>query len=81
MPTVHARAIKRAAEICGEHELAIFLGVTHQQLLVWMQGAAIPSEAVFLRIVDILSERTAQELKKQKPGRPLDYSDTDEPPA
>jgi hypothetical protein len=78
LPTVHARAIKRAAEICGEHELASRLGVTHQQVLLWMQGATIPPDAVFLKIVDILSDRMVQELKK--PRRAAE-PDTDEPSA
>lgn len=40
MPTVHARALKRAAQICGEYELAVELGVSDRELRYWMQGLA-----------------------------------------
>ena len=65
MPTVHAQAVKRAAEICGEQALADRLGVSRERLLLWMRGIAEPPDAVFLQVVDVLSEYHLNELKKR----------------
>jgi hypothetical protein len=64
MPTVHARALRKAAEIFGERELATDLGVTPEQLVRWMQGLELPPDSVFLRVVDILSEFAMRELRQ-----------------
>jgi succinate dehydrogenase flavin-adding protein (antitoxin of CptAB toxin-antitoxin module) len=66
MPTVHSRALKRAAEICGEQELAVVLGVSDRELQYWIQGSAVPPERVFLQVVDMLSEYALQEIKNQQ---------------
>ena len=65
MPTVHARAIKRAAEICGEADLAHGLGVTRAQLQLWMRGLAVPPSDVFFKVVDILWDEAAEELQRK----------------
>jgi hypothetical protein len=70
LPTVHARALKRAAEICGERELAIRLGATDRELRFWMQGIAVPPERVFLQVVDILGEHALQELNNKSATNP-----------
>ena len=64
MPTVHARALRKAAEIFGEREPASDLGVTPEHLVRWMQGLELPPDSVFLRAVDILSEFTLRELRQ-----------------
>jgi predicted transcriptional regulator len=65
VPTVHARALRKAAEIFGERELATDLGVTQEQLVRWMQGLEPPPDSAFLRVVDILSESALRELRQQ----------------
>jgi hypothetical protein len=53
--TVHARTLRRAAEICGgEERLAVWLGVTPSQLSRWIDGLAQPPTSVFLRAVDLV---------------------------
>ena len=64
MPTVHARALRKAAELFGERELATDLSVTQEQLMRWMQGFELPPDSVFLRVVDILSEFALRELRQ-----------------
>lgn len=64
MPTIHARAMKRAAEICGERELAIRLGVSDRELQFWIQGFAQPPQRVFMEVVDILGQHALEELAK-----------------
>jgi DNA-binding transcriptional regulator YiaG len=62
VPTLYARATRRAAEICGEDVLAERLGVTGKQLRYWIQGLADPPAAAFLQVADILGEKTLEEL-------------------
>ena len=66
MPTLYARAVRRAAEICGEEALAGRLGITPKQLRYWMQGLAQPPADVFLAVADILGEQTLEELIEPK---------------
>ncbi len=68
MPTVHARAMRRAAELCGEEVLARRLGATPAQLGLWMRGLALPPDDVFLKLVDIIWEHAAEELKVKRDG-------------
>ena len=70
MPTVHARAVRRAAEIFGERELAARLGVTPKQLVLWMQGLVLPPNNVFLEVVDIVSEHALRELQQEDEKKP-----------
>jgi len=67
VPTVQARAVKRAAELCGENELAFQLGVSLGELKLWMLGLTLPPDAVFLRIVDIISAHDLNEMRKSHP--------------
>ena len=38
----------------GEHKLASFLGVRVEDVEAWLNGRATPSDAVFLRCVDLV---------------------------
>jgi hypothetical protein len=67
VPTVHARAVKRAAELCGDEELAFQLGVSLGELKLWMLGLNLPPDAVFVRIVDIISAHDLNEIRKNNP--------------
>ena len=58
--TVHAKAIRKAAETLGSvQELQRFLQVPSHDLLRWMNGAEEPPLQVFLRVVDIILEKPA----------------------
>jgi predicted transcriptional regulator len=63
VPTLYARAMRRAAEILGESELAAHLSVSEVQLRWWMQGVAVPPGDVFLKIADILAEDSLEKIK------------------
>ncbi len=63
MPTLHARAIRRAAAIMGEGQLAAHLGVTVFKLEFWTKGLAVAPADVFLKVADILAEHSLEELK------------------
>jgi DNA-binding transcriptional regulator YdaS (Cro superfamily) len=65
VPRLYARAMRRAAEICGEEALARELGVTPTQLDVWLKGLAEPPADVFLKVADILGDFSLQELRDQ----------------
>jgi hypothetical protein len=67
VPTLYALAMRRAAEILGESELAAHLSVTEVQLRWWMQGVAVPPGDVFLKVADILGDHTLEELKRPRP--------------
>ena len=67
MRTVHAQAVERTAEICGEQALADRLGVSRSRLSSWMRGTAEPPDSVFPQVVDILSECALNELKNLSP--------------
>ena len=55
---VYLRTLRRAAELLGDEEaLARRLKVTPSHLALWMQGVESPPTHVFLRAVDLLSER------------------------
>lgn len=57
MPEVHARTLKRAAEIAGgEQLLALRLRVTPSHLALWLAGIEAPPVDIFLRAVDIVTE-------------------------
>jgi hypothetical protein len=70
MATVHARALRRAAEILGGiDELAKFLHVPSFVLKRWVQGNAVPPLGVFLKAVDLIGEHKTTSLT-----RPADES-------
>ncbi|MCD6042266.1 MAG: hypothetical protein K0R40_1869 [Burkholderiales bacterium] len=64
MPTtVYSRAFTRAAQLLGGVEkLRAHLGVGMAQLNFWLRGQAKPPDAVFLKVVDLLSEHEKQEM-------------------
>lgn len=54
--TVQMRALQRAAEILGGVDaLRTYLNVSNIKLEAWLKGRATPPDAIFLRIVDLLS--------------------------
>ena len=63
MATVHARALRRAAEIAGGlSQLSTKLGVPERALEVWLTGTQpIPPE-IFLRAVDIVTANHIDEI-------------------
>ena len=38
----------------GEHKLAAYLGVSAEEVEAWLNGRGVPSDAVFLRCVDLV---------------------------
>ena len=55
MPTVHARTVRRAAEIVGAIKaLAAQLHVQDELIRKWMEGELPVPEELFLRCVDIV---------------------------
>jgi hypothetical protein len=70
VPRLYARAVRRAAEICGKEALARELGVTVTQLDVWLKGLAEPPADVFLKVADILGDFSLQELRDQQRSAP-----------
>lgn len=63
MASVHARTLKRAAEICGgEQQLALWLRVTPSHLARWIEGLAQPPADVFLRAVDLVVDHGISHL-------------------
>ena len=38
----------------GEHKLAAYLGVSTEEVEAWLNGRGTPSDAVFLRCVDLV---------------------------
>jgi hypothetical protein len=65
LTTLHASALRRAAEIWGEEGLAKRLGVTLPVLRLWMAGRAeLPGDA-FLKVADLLGEHALQQLRQR----------------
>jgi len=55
---VYLRTLRRAAELIGNEEaLAHRLNVTPSHLALWIAGVEKPPTYVFLRAVDLVSER------------------------
>lgn len=55
---LYLRTLRRAAELIGDEEtLARRLRVTPSHLSLWIQGVEAPPTYVFLRAVDVVSER------------------------
>ena len=62
MPSVYARALRRAAEILGsEDRLASRLEVDAAQLGLWLKGMATPPTRVFLQAVDLIAAHDGPE--------------------
>jgi transcriptional regulator with XRE-family HTH domain len=68
VPTLQARAVRRAAEITGEDSFAFRLGVTRERLLLWMNGLVTPPTEVFLAAADVLGDHALDELKRPADG-------------
>jgi hypothetical protein len=66
MPTVHARTVRRAAEIVERVEvLAAQLGVGDENLRKWMEGEHPVPQEVFFRCVDIVNAHQLDEISSQ----------------
>jgi hypothetical protein len=76
LPTVQARAVRRAAEILGDDVLAVRLGVSHERLHLWMHGVVRPPESVFLQVVDIIGDHDLQALRNEVARTPPGSSTT-----
>jgi hypothetical protein len=48
----------------GEHKLADYLGVTTEEVEAWLNGRGTPSDAVFLRCVDLVDAKRNQRRKR-----------------
>lgn len=66
VPTdVHARAMRRAAQVMGGVEaLRAHLQVSMRDLSRWMAGEVRPPDTVFLRVVDLLSDDELATLRR-----------------
>ena len=64
-PGVRARALRRAAEILGgEVKLSAYLRVSVLSVTVWVSGAEVPPTDVFLKAVDVITDRDLDELRR-----------------
>jgi hypothetical protein len=60
VPTVHSRAVLRAAELLGGRDkLARVLRVPKADIDKWISGEAKPPREVFLRVVDLILDETS----------------------
>ena len=67
MPTVYARTLRRAAEIKGgEDPLAKHLGVSPNQLSIWINDLVTPPSGIFVVAADIVGQHELSELRKLK---------------
>jgi len=56
---VSRRSVQIATEILGGHEaVATYLGVTVEDVTSWIQGRTEPAFALFLRIVELIEQKT-----------------------
>ena len=63
MASVHAEALRRAAEILGgKAPLRAWLHVSMAELDAWMRGSVRPPSHVFLKVVDLISAETTGDL-------------------
>lgn len=63
MPTLHARTVRRAAEVVGAIEaLAAQLNVRAELLRKCMEGALPVPEALFLQCVDIVNDDQLRQI-------------------
>lgn len=65
MPTaVHKRALQRAIDLAGGTEpLATYLKVSPTAVKFWLNASSPLPDDMFLKIVDLLVERSLMELK------------------
>ena len=63
MPSVYARAVRRAAEIAGGMiQLSAAWHVPIEELMKWLEGTRPVPQEFFLRAVDIITEYDVEEL-------------------
>lgn len=63
MPSVYARAVRRAAEITGGvTQLSAEWHVPIEELMSWLEGTRPVPQEFFLRAVDIITEYDVEEL-------------------
>jgi outer membrane biogenesis lipoprotein LolB len=63
MPSVYARAVRRAAEIAGGMiQLSAEWQVPIEELMNWLEGTRPVPQEFFLRAVDIITEYDVEEL-------------------
>jgi hypothetical protein len=71
---LYSHCIKRAAELLGGFDnLGAHIGVDPQDLARWASGAGAPSDAIFLKIVDIVLDKqlgTPRSSALQTSGKP-----------
>jgi hypothetical protein len=71
MPTVHARTVRRAAEIVGGVEvLAEQLGVRDENLKKLREGTLLVPQDIFLRCVDIVNAHQLNEISSNPNKQP-----------
>ena len=67
---VHIRALRRAAQgLGGVEALRAHLQVSMSQLVGWLYGETRVPDAVFLKIVDLLSEQQITALRQGMPDQ------------
>ena len=55
---IYVRTLHEAClALGGEHKLAAYLGVSVADVEAWLNGRGAPSDAVFLRCVDLVQTR------------------------
>jgi len=76
--SIHARALRKAAKLLGSYEaLQRKLQVPASALLPWLNGAQPMPEAVFLKVVDIISTDAEDSIGMILPADPAnDTQDT-----
>ena len=63
MPSVYARAVRRAAEIAGGMtQLSAEWHVPIEELMNWLEGTRPVPQEFFLRAVDIITEYDVEDL-------------------
>lgn len=56
---VYQRSVEMAAEILGGRDaVARYLGVNPNDVLSWLEGRTEPAISLFLRLVDLIEEKT-----------------------
>lgn len=70
--SIHARALRKAAKILGSYEaLQRRLQVPASSLLPWLNGAEPMPEAVFLKVVDLISHDAEDSIGAILPPDPV----------
>jgi hypothetical protein len=69
VPTVYARTLRRAAQyVGGVDNLALQLKVKAVHLTAWIQGVETPPMEIFLKAVDIVTDRPIPSRVEPPPG-------------